>query len=146
MQNILKTATLSTSLAPFFGKGYMAVTFGSVVHIIQCTALDAAIDQSRDKCTSQIPISLYNMEGRKVNSTRYADPRTRILSPAGTQADSSTLLVSYKLDDGSYLCKKGNSFLVKMFLFLSCPFPLKLNIFPKSSQPILASVKWQNLK
>ena len=73
---------------------------------ISFNTLDAAIYQSREECVSQIPISLYDQEGRKINSTRYADANTRILSPVGTQVDcSSTLPVSYKWDDGTYLCK-----------------------------------------
>ena len=43
--------------------------------------------------------------------TRYADANTRILSPVGTQVDcSSTLPVSYQLDDGTYLCKDKEFF------------------------------------
>ena len=34
VQNILQKATISTSMAPYFGKGYMAVPSGSVVHVI----------------------------------------------------------------------------------------------------------------
>ena len=106
LQNILRQATISTSLLPYFGKGYQAVPSGSVVHIIKCTALDASIDQSRDECTSLLPVTLYDSNMEKINGTRYADAVTRILSLVGTRAEcSSTLPVSYKLDDGRYLCK-----------------------------------------
>ena len=74
-----------------------------MAHIIQCTALDVAIDQSRDECTSQLPVTLYGTDGKKINGTRYADANTRILSPVGTRIEcSSTLPVAYKLDNGDY--------------------------------------------
>ena len=77
-----------------------------MVHIIKCTALDGAIDQSRDECTSQLPVTIYDGNMEKVNGTRYANAVTRILFPVGTRVEcSSTLPVSYQLDDGSYLCK-----------------------------------------
>ena len=81
------------------------------MHIIKCTALDAAIDQSRSECTSQIPVTIYDGKMQKINGTRYADTVTRILSPVGTRVEcSSTLPVSYQLDDGSYLCKGKDFF------------------------------------
>ena len=76
LQNILRKATILTLLEPYFGRGFMAVPSGSVVHVIQCTALDTVIDQSRDECKSQLPISLHNHEGNKINGTRYADANT----------------------------------------------------------------------
>ena len=106
LQNIIRTATISTSLQPYFGQGFMAIPSGSVAHIIQCTALDAAIDQLRDECTSQLLVTLYDEHNNKINGTRYADANTRTLSPVGTQVEcSSTLPVAYKLDNGEYLCK-----------------------------------------
>ena len=106
LQNILRSADISTSLQPYFGRGYLAIPSGSVVHIVQCKALDASVDQSRDECTSQLPVILRNSKNEKINSTRYADANTRILSPVGTKIQcSSTLPVSYKLDNGDYLCK-----------------------------------------
>ena len=106
LQNILRTADLSTSLMPYFGRGYLAIPSGSVVHIVKCKALDAAVDQSRDECTSQLPVSLYNSKNEKINSTRYADANTRILSPVAKRIEcSSAVPVSYKLDNGEYLCK-----------------------------------------
>ena len=60
LQNILKHATISTSLLPYFPRGYQAIPSGSVVHIIKCTALDAAVDQSREECTAQLPVTLYD--------------------------------------------------------------------------------------
>ena len=106
LQNILRSADISTSLQPYFGRGYLAIPSGSVVHIVQCKALDAAVDQSRDECTSQLPVILRNSKNEQINSTRYADANTRILSPVGTKIQcSSTLPVSYKLDNGDYLCK-----------------------------------------
>ena len=96
LQNILRHATISTSLLPYFGRGYQAIPSGSVVHIIKCTALDAAIDQSRSECTFQFPVTIYDGNMEKVNGTRYADAVTRILSPVGTRVEcSSTLPVSY---------------------------------------------------
>ena len=79
LQNILRHATISTSLEPYFGRGYQAIPLGSVVHIIKCTALDAAVDQARDECTAQLPVTLYDGNMNKLNGTRYADAVTRIL-------------------------------------------------------------------
>ena len=106
LQNILRSADISTSLEPYFGRGHLAIPSGSVVHIVKCKALDAAVDQSRDECTSQLPVILRNSNNEQINTTRYADANTRILSPVGTKIQcSSTLPVSYKLDNGDYLCK-----------------------------------------
>ena len=69
------------------------------------------MDQSREECTAQLPVTLYDGNQKKINGTRYADAVTRILSPVGTQVEcSSTLPVSYQLDDGKYLCKGKDFF------------------------------------
>ena len=76
LQNILRHADISTSLAPYFGRGYQAIPSGSVAHIIKCTAIDAAIDQARQGCTAQLPVVIYDGDQKKINGTRYADAVT----------------------------------------------------------------------
>ena len=110
-QRILRLATSSTSLAPFFGEGYTALKTGGVARVVHCTPESAEINLQMEGCWDELPVYRSDHEGKPINETWWADPVTRVLSPVGTRVDCSPRYPQmYRLDGGTYVCQAGNGF------------------------------------
>ena len=110
-QRILRLATASTSLAPFFNEGYTAIKTGGVARVVHCAAEAAEINLQMEGCWDELPVYRTDHAGKPINETWYADPVTKVLSPVGTRVDCSPRYPQmYRLDGGTYVCQAGSGF------------------------------------
>ena len=110
-QRILRLATASTSLAPFFNEGYTAIKTGGVARVIHCIAENAEINLQMEGCWDELPVYRTDHAGKPINETWFADPVTKVLSPVGTRVDCSPRYPQmYRLDGGTYVCQSGSGF------------------------------------
>ena len=110
-QRILRLATASTSLAPFFNEGYTAIKTGGVARVVHCAAEAAEINLQMEGCWDELPVYRTDGAGKPINETWYADPVTKVLSPVGTRVDCSPRYPQmYRLDGGTYVCQAGSGF------------------------------------
>ena len=108
-QRILRMATSSTSLAPYFNEGFTAIRTGGVARVIHCQAEEAEINLQQDGCWDQLPVYRLDEDGKPYNETWFADPVTKVLTPTGTRVDcSSRYPQMYRLSGGTYVCQSGS--------------------------------------
>ena len=69
--------------------GYMSVTAGEVVHIIQCIPVEVKYRKT-EECYLQLPVT-------RGNQSYFLSPRTHILTKSGTQTNCNSLIPSMYL-------------------------------------------------
>ena len=108
-QRILRMATSSTSLAPYFNEGFTAIRTGGVASVIHCQAEQAEINLQQEGCWDQLPVYRLDEGGKPFNETWFANPVTKVLTPTGTRVDcSSRYPQMYRLSGGTYVCQSGS--------------------------------------
>lgn len=92
------TLSLATLLPDEFayrlmkGPGYMAVTTGEAMHVIQCIPVDVQIRKAKD-CYVELLITVRN-------ASLFLTPKSRIISKIGTQRECSHELPTlYRIED-----------------------------------------------